>query len=209
MPMGARWLAAFGCVALSAAIVDAHRLDEYAQAALLNLDRDRVRLDLELTPGVSVAPIVLRRIDADGDGAITPAEVERYGRDVLSELELQLDGRAVGLQLERADAAPVAELRDGVGAIRLTAIGVIGEVAAGRRRLSFANAHEPGMSVYLVNALVPAHPAATVVAQTRDVRQQSVRIDYDVRPARSMRVAWGLVLLSGAAGAIWFRSARR
>ena len=44
-----------------------HRLDEYLQAARIDLQRAAVCVTLELTPGAAVAESVIRTIDRDGD----------------------------------------------------------------------------------------------------------------------------------------------
>src|SRR4051812_1427661 len=70
----------------------AHRLDEYLQATRVAIERDRVNLDIDLTPGVSIAGQVTAWIDVNRDGEISPLESLRYGRDVLSSLALSFDG---------------------------------------------------------------------------------------------------------------------
>ena len=48
----------------------AHRLDEYLQAAILTIEKDRVQVSMRLTPGVAVYAVVLAGIDSNGDGLI-------------------------------------------------------------------------------------------------------------------------------------------
>ena len=47
--------AALLCVSTAAA----HRLDEYLQAATISLEKDRVRAQLRLTPGIAVLQFVM------------------------------------------------------------------------------------------------------------------------------------------------------
>ena len=54
--------------------VDAHRLDEYLQAARVDLDSTRVEVRLALTPGVDVADAIVREIDVDRDGVLSQRE---------------------------------------------------------------------------------------------------------------------------------------
>jgi hypothetical protein len=56
----------------------AHRLDEYLQAAMLSLEKDRVQVQLRLTPGVAVFPFIVSIIDTDSDGAISIGEQRAY-----------------------------------------------------------------------------------------------------------------------------------
>ena len=134
--------------------VSAHRLDEYLQATRVSIARDQLALEMDLTPGVSIAIECHRPLDTNADGAIAPAEAEAYGRTVLSDLLMTLDDDRVGMTLLRIEFPTVDEMRDGMGTIRLRAAGSV-EAGSGRHRLQFFNNHRPETSVYMVNALVP------------------------------------------------------
>ena len=54
------WLAAVITLALPA---QAHRLDEYLQATRIDISSNRVDLEMDLTPGVDVASVVLPLMD--------------------------------------------------------------------------------------------------------------------------------------------------
>ena len=49
----------------------AHRLDEYLQATILSIEKNRLQAQMTLTPGVAVYPIVLAAIDTDADGVLS------------------------------------------------------------------------------------------------------------------------------------------
>ena len=49
-------------------VVSAHRLDEYLQATLIAVEKDRVEVSLRLIPGVAVSSAVIASIDTNGDG---------------------------------------------------------------------------------------------------------------------------------------------
>jgi hypothetical protein len=68
----------------------AHRLDEYLQAARVSLARDRVTLEVDLTPGAAVTPAIVALVDRDGDAVISPAEAAGL--------------RTAGLERRRGDA---------------------------------------------------------------------------------------------------------
>ena len=188
-----------GLVGLGARRADAHQLDEYLQAARIAAARDHLVVELSLTPGVAVAPRILPLVDRDGDGRISAAEIERYARRVLGDLELSVDGTAVPLALAHVDCPSWDEIREGTGTIRVEARTASG-LAAGTHRLHFVNAHEPAMSVYLVNALVPPDPGVTIGAQRRDALQR--RVDIDVEVAHSFASAYWLLALAAAIGAL-------
>ena len=54
----------------------AHRLDEYLQATLLSVEKDRVEAQVRLTPGVAVLPLILAQIDSNRDGILSAARVD-------------------------------------------------------------------------------------------------------------------------------------
>jgi hypothetical protein len=157
----------------------AHRLDEYLQATRISFARDQLALDVDLTPGASIASGIIGMLDTNNDGAIAPAEAEGYGRIVLSDLSVTLDGKAVTLRLDRVEIPAIDEMRMGTGVIRLRATAAI-DASAGRHALQLVNNHRPETSVYMVNALVPDDSGVDVMSQTRDPRQREFRAEYDV-----------------------------
>jgi hypothetical protein len=182
----------------------AHRLDEYLQAARVSLTHTRVELEIDLTPGASVAEGIISLIDRDGDKKISPEEAAQYGRDVLADVVLELDGRPIALTLNRVEAPPLEEMRHGLGAIQLRAGGDVESRMSFRRELHFQNNHRAAGSVYLVNALMPTDPGISVVAQTRDATQRDARIEYSVRPQWPKYVYWPLLGL--VAGGLWLKA---
>ena len=170
----------------------AHRLDEYLQAARVSLERTQVMVEVDLTPGSSVAYGIIALIDRDGDSRISPLEAHSYAQDVLDDLVVELDGRPVALMLAHVEVSTTGEMRHGMGTIQLRAVGDVEQAAIWRRQrqLHFQNNHHSASSVNLVNALVPSDPGITVVAQTRDAKQRDARIEYSVRPQWPKYVYW-------------------
>ncbi len=167
----------------------AHRLDEYLQATRVSVARDHVSLEVDLTPGVSIAPSVIESLDADADHAIAPAEAEAYGRAVLSDLLVKLDGNPVAMTLMRIEIPTIDEMRNGLGTIRVHAAGSI-EAGVGRRRLYVFNSHRPDTSVYMVNALVPDEGGVDIVSQSRDPRQREFQMEFTVTPRWAAYLLW-------------------
>ena len=186
-------------MSLGVRIADAHQLDEYLQAARIAAARDRLVVELSLTPGVAVAPRILQLIDRDGDGRISAEEIDRYAQRVLGDLELSVDGTVVPLALTRVDCPSSDGMREGTGTIRIEARTAAG-LDAGAHRLHFVNAHETASSVYLVNALVPSDRSLTIGAQRRDVLQR--RVDIDVVVAQTYATAFWMLAFAGALGAL-------
>ena len=167
-----------------------HRLDEYLQAARLSLVRDRVALELDLTPGVAMAPEIIAIIDRDADAAISSEEARAYGQAVMSDVRLTLNGRAVDVTLDRVEVPSGADLRAGLGTIAVRASGSVDRLGAGRHSLQFQNNHRPDGAAYLINALAPDDPAIRVVSQARDPIQREGRIEYEIRSPPATRWFW-------------------
>ena len=165
-------------------VAEAHQLDEYLQATRIALERDRIVLEIDLTPGVALAEQVFALLDRNSDSQISGPEIEGYARTVLRDLILELNGRPRPLKLSRAESPAWHDMRDGLGTIRVEAEAeaVLG---AGRHHLQFINRHRPDTSVYLVNALIPTATIA-IAGQRRDVLQRGIQLDIEVtRPYAS------------------------
>jgi hypothetical protein len=182
---------------------DAHVLDEYLQATRLAIARERIVLEIDLTAGAAVATEVFARIDRDGDGQVSAREIETYGKRVLQNLLLEVDGHPYPLTLTRAECPSWPEIRDGDGTIRLEAVGDV-VFATGHHRIHYANAHEAAIGSYMVNALVPSTRAISITAQRRDVRQRGLDLDIDVA-APSAEVRWAIISFVGFATMILYR----
>jgi hypothetical protein len=155
----------------------AHRLDEYLQATMISVSKDRVSAQIRLTPGVDVFSRVLAGIDTNADGAISDAEQRAYAERVLRDLSLAMDGTRVPLRLTTWKFASIAELKEGRGDIQIDF-----DAATPRggpdRRLTFENHHQRAISEYLVNVLVPLDPDIRVTGQSRSYEQASYRLDF-------------------------------
>jgi hypothetical protein len=199
-------VAAASLLAMSAS-PSAHRLDEYLQAARVSLEHTRVALEVDLTPGANVADGIIALIDRDGDSKISPLEAESYGRDVLGDIVLELDGRPVALTLSHVEVPSIDDMRHGLGAIQLRAGGSVEDGWNRRRELHFRNNHEAGSSVYLVNALIPGDANVRVIGQTRDAKQRDVRIEYSISPQWPRHLYWP-VLSTAALFFVFRRSSK-
>ena len=66
-----------------------------------------VTIELDLTPGVLVAPQVVALIDTDGDGKLSEAEGRAYARAVLDDVLLKVDKRRYPLTVTTFSACSV------------------------------------------------------------------------------------------------------
>ena len=190
--MAIRALALVLLIALTTSVgVAAHRLDEYLQAARVGIGIDRVNLDIDLTPGVSIASNVAAWIDTNGDREISTSESQAYGRQVLRSVSLSVDGVTAPLQLIDVQAPDVRQMAEGVGTIRLRASAELPATASGQHQMILINTHHPESSIYLANALVPTDTTIRILSQNRTRDQHSVTIDYQIGMSRTWtRVSW-------------------
>ena len=172
----------------------AHQLDEYLQAARIAFARDRIVLEIDLTPGANIAGEIVAALDSDGNGVVHPLEARAYGQAVVGDFDVSFDGQPVHLALETIEVPAVAEMRRGVGTIQLTVAGTIGPAPDGTRHVRFTNRHHPETSVYLANALVSADRDVQVVSQRRDYRQQQIDVEYKIGSQWPLQLIW---LLAG------------
>jgi hypothetical protein len=185
----------------------AHRLDEYLQATRVGIERDRVDVEIDLTPGVSIARQVTAWIDLNRDGEISRLESLTYGRQVLSSLVVSFDGATMPLHVLDAQAPTIGDMALGIGTLRLRASAAIPSTATGRHQLTLINAHHPDSSVYLANALVPSDTRIHILGQRRSTNQHSLTIEYDIGiSAVWMRLSWTLCAVALIVGMAWTRS---
>jgi len=182
---------------------NAHRLDEYLQATRVDIDLNRVNLEIDLTPGVSIAKRVASWIDTNGDGELSEAEGLAYGTEVLTSLVMTVDRTPVVLTLRDVRLPGVIDMAGGVGTIRLRASAELPDRTSGRHELRVVNTHRRALSVYLANPLVPSDSRIQILTQQRDPDQHSLTIGYDIETTgASRRISWvtgALTLLAMAA----------
>jgi hypothetical protein len=154
-----------------------HRLDEYLQATLISVAKDRLQAEMTLTPGVAVFPVVASAIDAGAEGAAPQSRERAYAARVLRDLSLTMDGRPLMPRLVSVQFPGADEMKEGLGGIRIVFQAALPR-GGRRRRLTFENRHQNRLAAYLVNCLVPADPGITIVAQTRNESQSFYQLDY-------------------------------
>ena len=174
----------------------AHRLDECLQAMRVTIDIDRISLDLDLTPGASIADRMFATLDSNHDGEISDEEAHAYAQRVLDSIAVSVDGRPAPVMLIRRRFPTLREMRGGVGIIHLSAQTAV-PPAVGRHQVSYGNSFLPDLSVYLANALVPSDDRVHIGEQRRDFLQRSLTVDYRVTASRSIsRIGWSVTLFA-------------
>jgi hypothetical protein len=165
----------------------AHRLDEYLQATLIGVTRDGTDVEIQLTPGVAMLPVLMAVIDQDRDGRISSGEERAYVDRVAREVELRVDGVPAPLSLIESKFPTIEAMREGLGTIRMKL-----RTARSGHELRFENRHLPQVSVYLVNCLAAPADGLVVRWQQRDEAQRSIEFEYSfgAGAVSGPRAAW-------------------
>jgi hypothetical protein len=175
----------------------AHRLDEYLQATLIGVTRDGIDVEIQLTPGVAMLPMLMAVIDRDRDGRISVEEERVYAARVAREVELRVDGVPAALSLMESAFPALEEMREGLGTIRMK----LRTMRTGHT-LRFENRHLPQISAYLVNCLAAPADGLVVSGQERDEAQRSIVFEYSFpagaapRPLAAWIAALGMLLVA-------------
>ena len=160
----------------------AHRVDEYLQGTLISIEKDRIQVEMTLTPGVAVLPAVLAAIGTDGNA---------YALRVLGDLSLRIDDQVLTPRLLSVKFPDSEEMRDGRGEIRIE-FDVALPSGGPQRKLIFENHHLSRIAAYQVNCLVPRDPDIRIVAQNRNYSQSFYELEFTQPGIRAdlLSLAW-------------------
>jgi len=173
----------------------AHQLDEYLQATLVVIEPDRVRLQINLTPGMAVVEQVLSLIDRDHDGVISTNEAAAYCDLLKRDLIVRLDERNLKLKLTASYFPECDELRTGWGFVQIEFSATPSRLAAGSHRLTIENRHMSSKSVYLVNAAQPGYSSIQITKQILNENQSTGEIHFTYQPPINATRPFGIVAL--------------
>src|SRR6266446_7000781 len=204
--MNTRFVAAAAVLLSLGAGGFAHRLDEYLQATIISVEKDRVQASMRLVPGVAVSSMVLASIDTNGDGVISEAEQRTYAERVLRDLSVTVDGKSARPTLVSQKSPATEEIKEGLGEIQIE---FTVDLSRGgpERRIVFENHHHNEISAYLVNCLVPRDPNIRILAQNRNESQSFYQLDYAQAGSSSNPASLkGRSTIHGSMGAVGFAS---
>lgn len=185
-------------VLASGAGASAHRYDELLQATRIGVQSNRVRLEMDLTPGIAVAPAAIREIDVNGDGVFSSMERRAYAEAVLNNISVRVDeGSALPLTIADSNFPAPATMRNGDTPISITLQAELPRLGSGAHHLRFRNDNATAGSAYLANALVPDTPHIAITSQHRDADQRELTIAFTLRGARSFVAELGWIAAAG------------
>jgi ABC-type nickel/cobalt efflux system permease component RcnA len=100
-----------GFALLGPSPVSAHPADEYLQHLQIDLSPNRVDLTIAIGGGVLSKQALIGKLDSDGDGAASAAEIAAWRQTFVQELSVTLDGRPLVLDPDKVTVT-VPDLQD-------------------------------------------------------------------------------------------------
>ncbi|MGW0943276.1 HoxN/HupN/NixA family nickel/cobalt transporter [Streptomyces sp. NPDC002623] len=160
----ARWAAALTLsatgLALLASPAQAHPTDETVQQAYLTPTASGLSVQLDLTPGVLVAPAFARAVDTNGDRQLSADEKTAQVELVASALRLRVNGRTVPLTVT-GSAHPAYELLAAAGGTVTVELAAV--LPEGSRDVVFTDEYAPpGRTTVQMDVLVADADPATL-----------------------------------------------
>jgi hypothetical protein len=126
----------------------AHPADVYLQATYITVAPTQIVVELDLSPGVLVAPQVLPQLDTDGDEQISEAEGQAYVDAMLRDVVLEVDEQPLTLAVTKVDMPPYLNLQAGYGTIRIFTIARPANGLTGTHTIYYKNNYAPIGSVW-------------------------------------------------------------
>ncbi|HZQ08162.1 MAG TPA: hypothetical protein VFD70_16380 [Anaerolineae bacterium] len=156
----------------------AHPLDVYLQATYITVAPSEIIVELDLSPGVLVAPNVLPQLDTNTDQQISDSESQAYADTILHNIALQVDGKPLALSITKIDMPEYLTIQAGYGTIRIFTTAALPNTINGIHTIYYKNSYAPTGSAYQVNTFVEQSAPITLGKQIRDSIQQSITVDY-------------------------------
>jgi len=177
------------CLLAFPAVALAHPLDMLLQITYITVAPTQLVVELDITPGVLVAPKILTQLDTNGDHQISDAEGQAYGAAVVHDLVLQVDGKPLSLAVTEVDMPPYLNIQSGYGEMRIFTAASLSAGMTDAHQIYYKNNYAPTNSAYQVNAFLDKGAAIKLGKQNRDSIQQSMTLDYVIDSAAPATVA--------------------
>ena len=178
------WLIGLVCLisplVIHAGSASAHSLDQYVQASYITVAPSQIGVELDVTPGVLIAPQVLALLDANGDQQISDAEGQAYAARILKDVTLTVDGQPQVLRVTKIEMPTYLVMQAGYGTMRVFTQTNAGSAWSGTHQLAYTNSYQTTGIAYQVNAFLDDTKQVTLGTQNRDATQQSITMDFIV-----------------------------
>ncbi|MFT9089945.1 MAG: EF-hand domain-containing protein [Gluconacetobacter sp.] len=131
-----------------------------------------------------MADRVIRDIDRDGNGQLSPQEQQAYATRMAQGLSVSLNKRSVTIQAGASIFPDTNTMKAGTGMIVLQ-FDIPTHLANGPYRLTYINNAPGPETVRLTNCLLPQDASIHVLTQKRSEDQSFYQLDFLVGPGNS------------------------
>jgi hypothetical protein len=178
-------IAVWMAVLASAAPLHAHRTEGLLQSALIDVQTDRVDVQVTVQLGSDIAGRFTALLDTDQNGIVSEKEQSAWSKAFLREQIILLDGKALPLTAARTDASSLADITDashGHCQIRVHFSGEFATHPIGQHEIVHQNRYESIPSTYQTHGIVPKAPTVRITSHRRDEREQTIILQAEFRP---------------------------
>jgi ABC-type nickel/cobalt efflux system permease component RcnA len=179
-------LVAFFAPVVLATQASAHPTDELLQLVFVTPTAAGLTIDIQLAPGVLVAPAFLQLVDTDGDHIISQAEAAAYAARVADVLTITIDGRPVPLSVAHTQYPAPAVLSVG-GLPILLKLAAHAPQTRAARTVTLVDGYRPVKTRTIVN--FGPGPDAPVTATSTERGDDGRRLTVRYLPAASAPAA--------------------
>jgi nickel/cobalt transporter (NicO) family protein len=203
-----RWafasLVTLGVIGAFAPAASAHPSDELLQQLYVTPATSGVQIEIDLTPGVLIAPAFVGLIDGNGDGSLLPNERSSYAAAVAKALVVSIDGAGVAVRVLTTDYPDAAILGAGGGPIKIELAADVA-VAGTDHTVTVTNSYSPLRTTVQGAATIPSDHAVEVGAVEHSPDGVALTVHYrttsasGVAPTTVTTVAGSGVILGAPA----------
>ena len=180
-------LVAFLAICSLADTAGAHPLDTLDQAVAVQLGAKTTRISLTIGGGMLANEMVLRDLDQNGDGSISPAELAPWRAELARDAVITLDRAPIAIDPAKIDLSIPANLDDfhfGLAPIIATfSVAILPQSGSASHLLTFRSDFQPDLAQYRLQ--VSDAPGATKTDQSWPSRQMKVAFTTDPALATS------------------------
>jgi hypothetical protein len=120
----------------------AHPHSNVDQQALLSIGLDHASLSIRIVPSDNEGGAILNHIDKNGDGAVSQAEAKRFGQDVVSDVQLAIDGAEVAIGRLTVLIPESTAIVSGTGMIEINAEARYNRLQSKAHQIEFSISYE-------------------------------------------------------------------